>query len=107
MCLLAVPLTYTLGGSLRFKRLWHAWQPFQGGARFVLLQAACWFFWAWALAPFVMPLVAELPAKTRGARCWPGVVPNLPAVHLAFSALACAVAQLAVSCFPAPLPILQ
>lgn len=93
----AVPLSYTLGGALRFPRTWQVWQPFQGGPSFVLLQAAAWFFWAWALAPFVMPLGTERPSKTCGSQGHSQLVPDLPSVHLAFSALACALAQLAVS----------
>eukprot|EP00736_Rhodelphis_marinus_P006587 Rmarinus@m.12086 len=57
---LTIPFTYGMGGKLRYKKSWRFFQPFFGGAAFIVLQALSWGFFAAAiLQSVVLPLLPQ------------------------------------------------
>lgn len=49
-----------LSGKIKYKSEFQWWQPFRGGVRFVLLQAAAWMFFAVSLLFPLAPLAAAV-----------------------------------------------
>ena len=65
--------TYLIAGKIKYQSEFRWWQPFRGGIRFILLQAAAWIFFAVSLllplAPFVAAVVYPRTAVVGFSLC--------------------------------------
>jgi hypothetical protein len=52
--------TYLIAGKIKYQSEFQWWQPFRGGIRFVLLQAAAWMFFSVSLLLPLSPFVAAV-----------------------------------------------
>ena len=53
----AVPVTYAVGGRLRYKQDWSFFQPGGGGLRFVIFQGLSWAFFGLTLILPTLPML--------------------------------------------------
>jgi hypothetical protein len=61
LCTLTIPVTYEVGGRLRFAGDWKFWQPMEGGIRFVTFQFLAWTFFCFSIifsaAPWILAVL--------------------------------------------------
>ena len=72
--LLGVPMTHVLAGRRAYKDNWSIYQPFQGGSRFIFLQALGWTLWACCVISSVASIwLAANDAYITGLLSWSGL----------------------------------
>lgn len=93
--LTASTVTHGLGGRLLFNINWKFFQPLQGGARFVLLQAIGWALVSISLACYITQYVTDLPCACHSIIAI--YRPSLPQLCAIGGSLAGVFAQLLLS----------